>query len=97
MLASEYGWTSEYIRRHVYPEEIPVYSSSIMRRRIQNYKMELAIIQNPYVKNPKDLWHELEAIESQFEEPEYINSTLDKDSFALIKMKLKRSKFVQVK
>ncbi len=69
-----------------------------MRRKIQEYKMQMLITQNPHVKNPKALMNELDSLESRYIEKDYMEAKLDKTGFAILKAKLKKgSKLVQAK
>lgn len=55
--------------------------------------MELAIAQNPHVKNPKELWDTLNAYER------YDNDTeeLDKAGMALLKDKMRQNPRIMIK
>lgn len=53
LIASEYGWTKEYIFNNVYPREIKTFDVMITRRQFNNYRMLLAISSNPHTKDPK--------------------------------------------
>lgn len=67
LLASEYGWAKREILEHVYLDELYAMVPKINRRKLADYKMEMAIVQNPHVKNPKELWAMLDQQEKQFE------------------------------
>lgn len=60
-MASEYGWAKDDILNKVYFDELFYMSEQIKRRKLTEYKMELAIAQNPHL-DPKEqvkLWDEL--------------------------------------
>ena len=54
--------------------------------------MQLAIVQNPHVKDPKLLWETLEAFDKKPEDEK-----LDKRGFEMLKQKLRNSSHVMVK
>jgi len=56
--------------------------------------MELAIVQNPHAKNPKELWDALNAYD-RTNNPE--NDTLDKAGFLLLKDKLRGNPRIMIK
>lgn len=97
-MASEYGWAKDDILENVYLDELFVFTRLINRRKIQGYKMQLAIAQNPHIKNPKDLWRLLEQQESEVEGKSYLDSEFDATGFEAFKQTLQRnSKGVVVK
>lgn len=78
---------------HVYFDEFFELLQQINKRKIGEWRMQLAITQNPHVKDPKQLWAILEA------EDRYKNTSekLDKSSFALLKDKMRQSTRIMVK
>lgn len=56
--------------------------------------MQLAIAQNPHVKNPKELWDILNSYDRVFDPNA---DKLDKAGFAILKDKLRSSKRIMVK
>lgn len=56
------------------------------------YRMKLAIAENPHREKPEELWKALEDPEKQEEVPQ-----LDKAAFNILKMKMSRSPHVIVK
>ena len=46
-------------------EELVYLSGNIKARRLQEIKVQLMIVQNPHVKNPKELWDILEKSEGK--------------------------------
>jgi len=85
MLASEYGWTDDYILRHVYPFQIPLYKARILQRQTAHYKMLLAIEHNPHQQDPKKLYSALENTGDRAGGRDYIDKKLDKQGFAMLK------------
>jgi hypothetical protein len=77
-LASEYGWGKEAILESVYPDELFYLTKEIKKRRVGHYRMLLAIAQNPYSKNPRELAKQLE--------PEEIRSRSDKLNVESVEM-----------
>jgi len=92
-LASEYGWAKNEIENHVYFDELVYLVEKINRRKLREYKMQLAISQNAWVENPKELWRILESETSE----ESIDEKLDKAGFEAFKQKLSTSKNISVK
>lgn len=54
-MASEYGWGKDEILNNVYPDELFYLTDQIKKRRLGEYRMTLAIVQNPYSKHPNEL------------------------------------------
>ena len=65
LLASEYGWAKTEILENVYIDELFFLMQKINIRKVGDYKMQLAIIQNPHVKNHTQLWKVLEQQEKE--------------------------------
>lgn len=59
LFASEYHWSKGQIL-NLYPGEIFVYIESIRRRKLNDLMVQLAVVQNPHTKKPKELWSKLE-------------------------------------
>ena len=59
-MASEYGWSKSDILEHTYIDELVHLLDKIKARHVTNYQMQLAIVQNPHTKNPKELWQTLD-------------------------------------
>lgn len=59
-MASEYGWSKQDILYDVYFDELAELVKKINKRKVNEYKMQLAIAHNPHVKNYKELWRILE-------------------------------------
>lgn len=94
-MAREYGWSKMDILENVYPKEAIEYTKLIKRDMIENYKMLLAINQNLYAKDPKQLW---DTLEREGQKGGIIKSSgLDKVALGRLKQKLKRSKTIKVK
>lgn len=81
MLASQYGWSFDEIYNHIYIEQLLALVPQIERRMLEDYKMQLAIAQNPHVKNPKELWRMLER--AQDKKPELDTSSIENLKYAL--------------
>lgn len=92
MLASEYGWAKDDILNTVYVDDVFYLREHIKRRHFEDWKMQLAIVQNPHTKNPKDLWDMLSA-----ETNVPADEKLDKEGFEAFKRALAGSQRVQVK
>lgn len=97
-MANEYGWAKNDILENVYLDELFVFTRLINRRKVQDYKMQLAIAQNPHIKNPKDLWRILEQQENEIEGKSYLDTEFDSVGFEAFKQTLQRnSKNIVVK
>lgn len=92
LLASQYGWTDDYILAHVYPFDIPVYKKRINERQRAHYKMLLAIEHNPHQKDPKKLAKDLEKDENGQADRSYLNKKLDKGGFAMLKKQVAQAR-----
>lgn len=93
-LASEYGWTKDYILDYMYPSEVQSLVGIIQNRKRQNALLKLAITHNPYAKDPNILFRELK------QGAEEVNTSDSKDDHALSSLKRKlseKSKFIKVK
>jgi hypothetical protein len=88
-LAHEYGWAKRDILEQVYLDELFIFARIINRRKISEYKMQLAIATNPNTKDPKALWEMLDNQEKQNEGKDYINAEFDAAGFEAFKNKLK--------
>lgn len=86
MLASEYGWAKNAILNDVYLDELNYLLREINRRHIRDYKMQLAIVQNPHTKDPKNLWRILQQSEPRDQKPPVF------DSFAFERLKMEMGK-----
>lgn len=64
-----------------------------MKRRVDEWKMELAIVQNPHVKEPQTLWNELDQIEGKGVRDEKI----DREGMMKLKALLTNSNQIKVK
>lgn len=98
MLAYEYGWAKKEILENVYLDELVVLTKLINTRKIQAYKTQLAIAQNPHVKNPRELWDLLDRQERQIDGRSIIDDEFDAVGFEAFKQTLqKHSKSMQIK
>lgn len=64
----------------------------INRRKLADWQMQLAIVQNPYSKKPKELWDILKGQERRSEDIEYDAAGLER-----LKQNLRQSGKVVVK
>ena len=93
MLASEYGWSMDYILNALYFEEIQSLLPHIRKRQLSEYKLQLSMIENPHRENPGALWDVFNV-----EDGTYIKKQeLDKDSFAKFKNAIAKSGGLVVK
>lgn len=92
LLASEYGWAKDAITQGVYLDELYFLIDQINKRKISEYKMQLAIAQNPHVKDPKALWEILNRQTRKLP-----SSKLDVSGMELLKSKLRQSPSIDVK
>jgi len=65
LLGSEYGWTKDYVFYNVYFDELFELANLINNRKRDEYRVLLAIAQNPHTKDPKQLWQILESDEER--------------------------------
>ena len=89
-LAHEYGWAKRDILEQVYFDELFIFARLINRRKINEYKMELAIATNPHVKDPKSLWRMFDRQERENEGKGYLDAEFDPATFEAFKQTLKR-------
>jgi len=75
---------------NVYLDELFIFTRLINRRKINDYKMALAIATNPHTKDPKNLWGVLERQERLNEGKEYLDAEFDAAGFAAFKQTLQR-------
>lgn len=59
LLASEYGWSQDYILDFIYPEDVINYQKTISKRKYADYLMLLVIAHNPYTEEPEALFEQL--------------------------------------
>lgn len=89
-MANEYGWAKRDILENVYLDELFIFTRLINRRKISEYKMQLAIATNPHTKEPKKLWGTLDKQERENEGLSYLDAEFDAAGFEAFKMRLKR-------
>lgn len=89
-MASEYGWAKRDILENVYLDELFVFTRLINRRKINNYKMALAIATNPHIKDPKGLWRALDRQERENDGKGYLDAEFDAAGFEAFKARLKQ-------
>jgi len=87
LLASEYGWSKHDILCDVYFDELYWLTRQIEKRKVTEYRMQLAIVQNPHVKEPKELWKVLNKNDVIVDRPEI----LDETEFEILKSQLRKN------
>lgn len=95
ILAHEYGWSKNEILNNVYLDELFELVKKINKRKLSEYQIQLAIVQNPFVKNPKELWETIKREATNYDtetEPVY-----DKTGLELLKMKLSNGSKIVIK
>lgn len=90
-MASEYGWAKRDILENVYLDELFTFTRLINRRKLNDYKMRLAIATNPHTKEPKSLWELLDRQERSNEGQDYLDAEFDASGFEAFKNMLKRN------
>jgi hypothetical protein len=71
-------------------DELFIFTRLINRRKINDYKMGLAIATNPQTKDPKKLWDMLDRQERENEGKSYLDAEYDTAGMEALKTKLKR-------
>lgn len=82
-MASEYGWSKLDILENVYLDELLYLSKEANKRHIREWKMQLAITQNPYSKKPRELWDIISA-----QDKDHVDEKLDKSGLNILRQKL---------
>lgn len=80
-----------------YFDELFFLVDKINKRKIQDYKIQMAIIQNPHVKDPKVLWKEIEKQENELEGKSYLEAEFDTVGFEMLKSKMRENPRIVVK
>jgi hypothetical protein len=93
LLASEYGWAKDYIFYNVYFDELFYFQKEIKKRRMNEYQMQLAIVQNPHVEKPEILWKMLNEQDDGLPRSE----ALDKEGLDNLKSLLAKGSNIVVK
>lgn len=96
MFASEYGWAKKQVFYSLYPEEVFLLLKNIEKRRLLTMQTNLAISQNPYTKNPKELWDTIKRQLGRLEvsQDEVVNVA---DSINTLKMAMAENSKIVVK
>lgn len=76
----------------MYFDELYYLSQNINRRKIGDYKVQLAIAQNPHTKNPRELWRIFEDMNTEKKQ-----ETLDVTGFELLKNAMRDNPRIVVK
>lgn len=87
-MAHEYGWAKRDILEDVYLDELVEIVSCINKRKIQETKLQMSIVQNPHVKDPKALWAILEEQEIELNGYKPRPAEFDPVGFEILKSKL---------
>lgn len=67
-------------------------TKAIEKRKMAEYRMQLAIVQNPHSKNPKELWANLQTEEASLRRTEF-----DEQGMSILKSKLASNPRIIVK
>lgn len=93
ILSSEYGWTMDYVLDNIHMGDLLGFINAIQKRKRSEALLSLAIVHNPFSKDPNALFKELRGKESYS-----AGNKLDRGAMEDLKKKLKKkSKFVKVK
>jgi hypothetical protein len=87
LVISQYGWAAY---ESMTLDEAIVLLPVIRNRKFSEYKMLLAITQNPHTKQPEDLWKLLDV------DKEYLEEDLDKAGMERLKLMMGQSKGVKI-
>lgn len=93
MLGSEYGWAKDEVLNNTYLDELYYLAERINQRKADDYKMRLAIAQNPFNKEPNRLWELL----NSFATPTLRDDKFDEAGFELMKAKMRSGRGFLVK
>lgn len=90
LLGSEYHWSKKDILSDIYLDDLFIYIRKIAERKIANIKLQMVIVQNPHVKDPKKLWVAIETAEKQLPGQKK-SEEFDAAGFELLKAKLRQN------
>ena len=96
MLASEYGWAKREILEGVYLDELYFLTREINKRRLREYSMQLLIAQNPFSKNPKEIFNEIDRLQAEEEGKKQLDE-FDTNGFERLKLAMRSNPRIQVK
>lgn len=82
-MSSEYGWSKSAILEETYLDEALILLGLIRNRRNSQYKILLAISENPHREKPEALWNALNG-----ETREDSSTELDKNGLEFLKLKM---------
>jgi len=91
-LASEYGWGKKDIINDIFPDELFYLMEQIKNRKLGQYRMLLAIVQNPHSKNPNILVKQLQPEEIRNRQEE-----IDRNSLENLKRNLDKRSGIKLK
>lgn len=94
IIATEYHWSKNEIL-DLYPSEINEYTKKIQKRQIDDIIIQLQISQNPHVKNPDNLFKQLELAKRKIEPMIFDEDDRDPNATEQIKNILGNLKFKQ--
>lgn len=76
----------------MYIDELFSLQKSIQKRKLYEYRVQLAIAQNPHVEKPEELWEALTP-----KDRDRRDGTMDKKGLALLKLRMAQGKWIGVK
>lgn len=94
-LASEYGWSITDILERVYLDQLVKLIKQSNLRKIREWRMQLSIVSNPHVKDPKNIFRLLDREETRIMGP--AGPEFDQVGFEALKNQLSRSQRIIVK
>lgn len=94
-MAHEYGWAKQEIFEGVYFDELFYLIEQARVRKINDWKMQLAIISNPHVKDPKLLYRMLDHEARRQHNPE--TAVFDANAFDRLKQRVSEGGRIIVK
>jgi hypothetical protein len=96
-LGHEYGWAKREILEDVYFDELYYLLRKINKRKLQDYKMRLAIAENPHKKDNKALWSILNSEEDKLEYGGSKDETFDAAGLEILKARMRNNPRIIVK
>jgi len=93
LFASEYGWTEKYILEEVSFYSFLMLSKQLQKRKKQDALLDLAIVSNPHVPNPKELIYNLQ----EKDDSDSIDTTYDREGLNNLKSLMSQGRGFQVR